>query len=729
MHPLLLAADDCRLCAGELMALGSRLPTSADELDELLATAVEQSLDHAFTHLSLAALHCQLPVDGRHLQGGTHLLPDPGIVARLAGHCQGDVAGALVEAIKEGRLSWEREGVALLLGAWWDQEKGEGRSRKALVRQTRLLCRKYLSLSGELLIVATAQLLEDDELWELVSRLRAFAFEEEARAAGASLLDRAARPVLDGLPAQPVASSGWRPMRRAVPRIGRNEPCPCGSGKKYKRCCQTRDQERLGDSSDIEGVTRSELRRNLEAHLTWDRLEDLRAHELARLDPRRIDPGLHVAILRKLILFNEFRAVHRFFQTEGLAPSLTDHLLDAVDAALRQHRPDEARALLELVTEPVDKMGMSLRMVVLMHELQESPILAEIERVASTVLDEGGVDFACDLVDSRWPHLGILVARGLLPVVTGFDRQTLLQTIGEARDRLDLPPIDPAEETVEASLGDELASDRWLGSHLGRRPLPAADPDDGCDGDDAWVSSESEPDGRDDAEAAPERADAEHWQALEEKEVEVRHLRDQLAELHDRLEEQDRTHGDSTAESAAEADPRVVELRARVHQLKSELTQRHAERNQLRRQIDHMRKRVDTLTAQQDEPPAPPGRASAAPTERPEEPAGSLPARLPRFSKRFRDRLATVPEGVKRRALLTAGRIAAGEAAALRGARRLHADRDLHRQRIGRDYRLLFRFARRRDRSGRSPSATGSGADPPRASVGHVRGLSPGNRT
>ena len=24
---------------------------------------------------------------------------------------------------------------------------------------------------------------------------------------------------------------------QAAPRIGRNEPCPCGSGKKYKRCC------------------------------------------------------------------------------------------------------------------------------------------------------------------------------------------------------------------------------------------------------------------------------------------------------------------------------------------------------------------------------------------------------------------------------------------------------------------------------------------------------------
>jgi len=27
------------------------------------------------------------------------------------------------------------------------------------------------------------------------------------------------------------------PLRREVPKVGRNEPCPCGSGKKYKNCC------------------------------------------------------------------------------------------------------------------------------------------------------------------------------------------------------------------------------------------------------------------------------------------------------------------------------------------------------------------------------------------------------------------------------------------------------------------------------------------------------------
>jgi len=25
--------------------------------------------------------------------------------------------------------------------------------------------------------------------------------------------------------------------KRSEPKVGRNDPCPCGSGKKYKKCC------------------------------------------------------------------------------------------------------------------------------------------------------------------------------------------------------------------------------------------------------------------------------------------------------------------------------------------------------------------------------------------------------------------------------------------------------------------------------------------------------------
>ena len=28
-----------------------------------------------------------------------------------------------------------------------------------------------------------------------------------------------------------------QPIRNDGPKVGRNDPCPCGSGKKYKNCC------------------------------------------------------------------------------------------------------------------------------------------------------------------------------------------------------------------------------------------------------------------------------------------------------------------------------------------------------------------------------------------------------------------------------------------------------------------------------------------------------------
>ena len=30
---------------------------------------------------------------------------------------------------------------------------------------------------------------------------------------------------------------GVEQFRRETPKVGRNDPCPCGSGKKYKKCC------------------------------------------------------------------------------------------------------------------------------------------------------------------------------------------------------------------------------------------------------------------------------------------------------------------------------------------------------------------------------------------------------------------------------------------------------------------------------------------------------------
>jgi preprotein translocase subunit SecA len=47
-------------------------------------------------------------------------------------------------------------------------------------------------------------------------------------------------PVSDGeTDAAPASNEVQLPrvtVRRETPKVGRNDPCPCGSGKKYKHC-------------------------------------------------------------------------------------------------------------------------------------------------------------------------------------------------------------------------------------------------------------------------------------------------------------------------------------------------------------------------------------------------------------------------------------------------------------------------------------------------------------
>ena len=33
-----------------------------------------------------------------------------------------------------------------------------------------------------------------------------------------------------------------QPVRNAANKVGPNDPCPCGSGKKYKKCCMQKDK-------------------------------------------------------------------------------------------------------------------------------------------------------------------------------------------------------------------------------------------------------------------------------------------------------------------------------------------------------------------------------------------------------------------------------------------------------------------------------------------------------
>ena len=97
--------------------------------------------------------------------------------------------------------------------------------------------------------VATRIFRSATSLGALESFLRALprqAVHNDVSALGAAA---ASQPRTAGAPGAGTASGGAdeamqqalaqaaTPMRRDQPKVGRNDPCPCGSGKKYKKCC------------------------------------------------------------------------------------------------------------------------------------------------------------------------------------------------------------------------------------------------------------------------------------------------------------------------------------------------------------------------------------------------------------------------------------------------------------------------------------------------------------
>jgi hypothetical protein len=58
--------------------------------------------------------------------------------------------------------------------------------------------------------------------------------EDQGRLAGGRRLGAHARAIL---PAWRERARTGTTLTRAAPKVGRNDPCPCGSGRKYKKCC------------------------------------------------------------------------------------------------------------------------------------------------------------------------------------------------------------------------------------------------------------------------------------------------------------------------------------------------------------------------------------------------------------------------------------------------------------------------------------------------------------
>ena len=69
---------------------------------------------------------------------------------------------------------------------------------------------------------------------EAVEERRKFWNQVEENAPDAALPDD---PSLEALSRLDASDEAPAPLVNAAPKVGRNDPCPCGSGKKHKKCC------------------------------------------------------------------------------------------------------------------------------------------------------------------------------------------------------------------------------------------------------------------------------------------------------------------------------------------------------------------------------------------------------------------------------------------------------------------------------------------------------------
>src|SRR3989442_11486972 len=247
----------------------SLLPADDAELDLWLADSLPRQAYDEFVSVICAALMEGRHVDPRHLAQGGLILAASGILPEVVMRMrQGNVPEYLLQSVDVNIPRRHKALILAVLAVWC-------RLHRNSIFPPRLLefAREMARASDEDhsipdWLAGVSFITGDQGLAALIRKSNPYLAPEaewkKARAAVSTFEKRLAgipgKSVLDvfGEHGERILAYGST-MRRSVSRIGRKEPCPCGSGKKYKRCCFDKDQERLRQSTSFAGGAHEEL--------------------------------------------------------------------------------------------------------------------------------------------------------------------------------------------------------------------------------------------------------------------------------------------------------------------------------------------------------------------------------------------------------------------------------------------------------------------------------------
>jgi len=472
----------------------------------------------------------------------------------------------------------------------------------------------------------------------------------------------------------PVVIGGDYTVRRSVPKIGRNAPCPCGSGKKYKKCCYENDRQLLSDASPYEGITMTQLRSMPKLANDAEMIKKLPAYELKKLKPVQLnEEQLYQAYIGAVHFGMRQFAYDLLLELKG-RPNRQDfalgHMEDLLESALDAGDIEVARKAMDIIPPELLHDGENLKLQ--FDLVQNLDHYASLETSSRQGLkeeeDEDRIKWNYGLLDLSYklekimPALSIVFARA---AVMGrpdayFDNEMLVEAVRGCRADLGHDPWeDPLEDFFEwtekksdFNFQDE-KKDRQI-RELKGKVIQA------------------------------NRSAAKKQSELKEKEFELNRLGKKLEGTEKATAASRNSVGTAVALSTEERKT-ADELHRQINNLKAEINIQQHDRRQLRHQLQAAQKKLRIQEAPKT-PTAPIDMQTSS-----LEPEKALKKILiPEFTPPFRRSCESLPPPMVAKALRAAADFASQDKTVWRRTKPIETLSRVYRIQIGRRYRLLL---------------------------------------
>lgn len=658
------------LTSPEVRGLASAVPPAI--LEAAFDVALRERGPHAATVLAFALASARGGVPAGPLR---ELLVEVEfeLFAPLLVYAEGDIVELVVRLFDDGHLRTERAAQAGFLAVAQFLEGAPPPPR--LLSHLRMLGRRNLQPEPMMLVALTALQLDDPFFKEIVADILADYRRKDLESVGSLYLCSANGDPLRYLSErQPLGATSAHTRVRLDRKTGRNDPCPCGSGKKFKKCCEEKESNEPPLSA-LEEFER--LRDHRDPNVRRQLFEALRPSEIARLAPERLTTLEVVQAVRRSADHARWDAAERFADElftrrdlPGDEKSADGFVVDIVYAAMEAGRVDVVERVLGRISiDARDRSRFDFQIALLRRDPKAIELLESVLAQAIAEDDSGQIVLCAHVLLEHLPSLGILAARGALSPLRPLDNEGLLESMEEARDKRLLPPREPWWEVLDA------------------------------------LQKQEDAEARIEHEAKQERLELERLRtrmddATRRARTVEAELSERLAEMQTLSAERERLNRELAAVRAEERVARLddleserVRLRSKIEELKGHVAAGTAERAELRQELA----RVATDAGERrnpSDPPVGPRAADGAPDE--DELGDGIEAPrivlVPRFTAAAAHSLEALPRRIAARALRAVGNLAAGDPLEWRRVKRMQAAVDLYSARIDRAHRLLFRF-------------------------------------